>query len=63
MIKYNRRKRLKTKQTNLQQSNNNNYPLLPTLSSYISTPPTLTKPPTPSSILIKKYNTLATSSD
>ena len=54
MIKYNRRKRLKKKQPNLQQSNNNNYPSFPTLSSYFSPPPGITKTPTPSSILIKQ---------
>ena len=54
MIKHNHRKRLMPKQTNLQQSNNNNYPPFPTLSSYFSPPPKITKTPTPSSILIKQ---------
>ena len=54
MIKYNRRKRLMTKETNLHQSNNNNYSPFPKLSSYFSPPPNITKTPTPSSILIKQ---------
>ena len=54
MIKYNRRKRLMTKETNLHQSNNNNYSPFPKLSSYFSPPPKLTKTLTPSSILIKQ---------
>ena len=54
MIKYNSRKRLKKKQTNLHQSNTNNYPPFTTLSSYFSPSRNITKTPTPSSILIKQ---------
>ena len=54
MIKYNHRNRLMSKQTNLHQSSNNSYPPFPTLSSYFSPPPKITKTPTPSSTLIKQ---------
>ena len=61
MIKSKRSKRLKKTKTNTKKSKNNNYPPLPTISSYFSPPSTLTKSPTPSSILIKKYNNLVKS--
>ena len=58
MIKSNRNKRLKKTKTNTQKSKNNYYPPFPTLSLYFSPPPTLTKPLTPSSILIENNTTL-----
>ena len=53
MIKSNRSKHLKKPKTNTKKSNNNNYPLLPNISSNFCPPSTLTKSPAPSSILIK----------
>ena len=60
MIKSKRSKRVKKTKTNTKKSNNKNYPPLPIISSYFSPLSTLTKSPTPSSILIKKYNNLVT---
>ena len=54
MIKFNRSKRLKKTKTNLQKPNNNNYPPLPTISSYFSPYSNLIKIPTSTSLLIKQ---------
>ena len=54
MKKSKRSKRLK--KTNTKESNNNNYSPLPTISSCLSPPSTLTKSPTLSCILIKKIH-------